>query len=244
MSPSKVSQLANLFSSMKWVDLSPLLENGIPRWPTHPPLVINPTVTHAHDGYYCQTIFMPEHIGSHVDAPAHIHPHLMHKTIETYPAQYLFGPAVTYPLHRYDLKPGRQITADEVIRLEGEMGDKVGRDEILLLDFGWEDHARNDNMWKDYAYNAPGLHESAARLFYERGIRAAGANTMALDQSAVDGDCHKSFAHEEFFLPNDILIMEGLLNLAKLPVRSFFTAMPLKIVNGSGSPIRCVAFFE
>ena len=32
------------------VDLSPTLENDIPRWPTHPPLVIQPTVTHSHDG--------------------------------------------------------------------------------------------------------------------------------------------------------------------------------------------------
>ena len=38
------------------VDLSPTLENDIPRWPTHPPLVIQPTGTHSHDGYYCQTI--------------------------------------------------------------------------------------------------------------------------------------------------------------------------------------------
>ena len=66
-----LTQLVELLTEFDVVDLSPTLENDIPRWPTHPPLVIQPTVTHAHDGYYCQTVFMGEHTGAHVDAPAH-----------------------------------------------------------------------------------------------------------------------------------------------------------------------------
>ena len=31
------------------VDLSPTLENDIPRWPTHPPQVNQPTVNHSHE---------------------------------------------------------------------------------------------------------------------------------------------------------------------------------------------------
>ena len=78
-------------SACNVVDLSPVLENDIPRWPTHPPLVIHPTVTHAHDGYYCQTMFLGEHTGAHVDAPAHQVSAMMESTIETYPPDYLCG---------------------------------------------------------------------------------------------------------------------------------------------------------
>lgn len=53
------------------VDLSPVLERGIPRWPSHPHLVIDKTVTHEHDGFYCQGLSMAEHTGAHVDAPEH-----------------------------------------------------------------------------------------------------------------------------------------------------------------------------
>ena len=52
-----------LYKQFEVVDLSPLLENGAPKAPTHPSLVIHPTITHEHDGYFCQTIFLPEHIG-------------------------------------------------------------------------------------------------------------------------------------------------------------------------------------
>ena len=51
------------------VDLSPVIEKGIPRWPSHPHLVIDKTVTHEHDGFYCQSISMAEHTGAHVDPP-------------------------------------------------------------------------------------------------------------------------------------------------------------------------------
>lgn len=45
--------------SLRPVDLAPMLGRGIPRWPTHPHLIIDPTVVHESDGYYCQNLSMP-----------------------------------------------------------------------------------------------------------------------------------------------------------------------------------------
>ena len=237
----KIETLKELLSGMDYVDLSPLLENDMPRWPTHPPLVINPTVSHDHDGYYCQTVFMPEHIGAHVDSPAHIHANLMDRTIDTFAVHYLFAPAITYPLYRLGMYAGRQADAKEILMLETEISDKAGEGDIVLLNYGWQENAKKDKSWKDFAYNAPGLNESAVKLFYERRIRAVGSDTMTCDQSVKDTVPDKSYGHEVYWLPNNILIMEGLINLSQLPTRSFFVALPLKIKNGSGSPIRCVA---
>jgi len=240
----KIQALQEILAGMKVYDLSPLLENGMARWPTHPPLVINQTVTHAHDGYYCQTLFMPEHIGTHVDAPAHIHADMMDKTIETIRPELLLAPAVNYPLYRLELGAGDLATAEDLLSLERDMGTGVGKEEIAILNFGWEKRAINGRGWEDYAYNSPGLDESAVKLLYERGIRAAGSDTMAFDTATVDSVQKCSHAHDKYFLPNGVLIIEGLVNLEKLPVRSFFAALPLKIKNGSGSPIRCIAFSE
>jgi kynurenine formamidase len=44
-------------------------------------------------------------------------------------------------------------------------------------------------------------------------------------------------------LPNCILIVEWLAQLEKLPLRSFLIAAPLPIQNGSGSPLRPIAYF-
>ena len=241
MASKSVSEFKKLMEGMECIDLSPILMNDMPRWPSHPPLVINQTVTHGHDGYYCQTLFMPEHIGSHVDAPAHIHSNLMDRTIESFPAGYLLAPAVTYPLYTLGVVAGREVTVEEITILERKMGDVAGEGDIVLLNYGWEGHARSDIEWKDFAYNAPGLDEAAVKLFMERKVRAVGSDTMTCDQAVERAVSHKSYGHDVYWLPNNILIMEGLVNLGRLPVRSFFIALPLKIKRGSGSPIRCVA---
>lgn len=46
--------LNSCLKNAKVIDLSPTLEKGMPKFPTHPAIVIDSTVTHEHDGYYCQ----------------------------------------------------------------------------------------------------------------------------------------------------------------------------------------------
>ncbi|MDO4269491.1 MAG: cyclase family protein [Eubacteriales bacterium] len=236
--PDILTTLSELFAACEAVDLSPTLENDIPRWPTHPPLVIQPTVTHPHDGYYCQTLFLGEHTGAHVDAPAHQVSAMMESTIETYPPDYLCGQAVTYPLHRLNMKPGQRITAEQILRLEEEMGTAAGENEIVLMDFHWFRYWTTAGDWKYYAKNEPGLAEDAVRLFAERKVRAVGSDTIACDTPVIAGEELESYGHHMHWLPNHILIMEELQNLDRLPVRCYFIAVPLKIKNGSGSPIR------
>lgn len=52
------------------------------------------------------------------------------------------------------------------------------------------------------------------------------------------GQYMESYAHHMCWLPNYILIIEELRNLDQLPEECHFVATPLKIKNGSGSPIR------
>ncbi|MGI9862896.1 cyclase family protein [Moorella naiadis] len=236
-----IDALNEVISKFNFIDLSPVLEKGIPRWPTHPYLVIDQTVTHEHDGYYSQTLNMAEHTGAHVDAPAHIHPHMMENTIDKVPVNYLIAPAVVYNLESLGLSPGEQARAADILILEDEMktGSRAG--DVVLLRFGWQKYWRTDKMWKWYAENAPGLDESAVKLLAERNIRAVGSDTIACDQAIKDGQAAKSYGHDVYWLPNHILILEGLMNLEKLPPRCYFLALPLNIKNGSGSPIRPVA---
>ena len=101
-----------------------------------------------------------------------------------------------------------------------------------------------DNTWKYYALNEPGLSQEACALFAERQIRAIGSDTIACDTPVKDGYEYFSYGHHDSFLPNEIFIMEMLMNLEKLPRRCYFMAIPLKIKNGSGSPIRPFAILE
>ncbi len=243
--PSLVTQLASALRGMRVVDLSPRLERGIPNWPMHPPLVIDKAREKERDGYYCQLLLISEHTGTHVDAPVHFHPHMTDASIDCFSPDTLIAPAVVYDFADRDLQPGDLITLDMVNGYERERGVAVGNGEIALINFGWmQRYWRTDSRSTWFVKNAPGIAEDAVIHFKERGIRAIGCDTVACDMAVVDGVGMATPGHILHWLPNRILIIEMLTNLDKLSPRCLFVATPLKIHEGSGSPIRPLAFCE
>ena len=244
MTIDDVSALAGLIGRMRSVDLAPKLERGMPKFPTHPHLVIDPTVTHAHDGYYCQTLHLAEHTGCHCDAPAHILKDRMSETIETFPADRLITTARVYDFSDRDWKPGEVLTRADILAYEEKHGAPVGGDEIALVNFGWlKRFWFVDERAHFYARNQPGMDESVAELFRDRGVRAVGADTIACEIATVNGVLQDDPGHSRYWLPNGILILECVARLEQLPRSCFLFAAPLPIENGSGSPLRPVAFF-
>ena len=71
---------------------------------------------------------------------------------------------------------------------------------------------------------------------------ASPTDTVAAETAVVDGKPLDNPGHMKNWLPNDILIIEMLANLEQVSARSLILAMPLNIIEGSGSPIRPVAF--
>ncbi|MFZ2104286.1 MAG: cyclase family protein [Roseiarcus sp.] len=172
-------------------------------------------------------------------------PSLMHMPIDTFPADNLIAPAVLYNFADKNLKPGELITLDMVKAYEQEKGVQVGKGEIALINFGWmQRHWRTDAQSVWFVKNAPGTREDAIVYFKERGIRAIGCDTVACDMAVIDGVGQETTGLTTHWLPNGILIIEMLTNLDKLSLRSLFAATPLKIKEGSGSPIRPLAFCE
>lgn len=243
--PGMAAQLGAMLRGMRVVDLSPTLERGIPNWPFHPPLVIDKAREKERDGYYCQLLMISEHTGTHVDAPPHFHTSMMDRSIDTFPADTLIAPAVLYDFADKELQPGELLTLDMVKAYETEKGVQVGEGEIALVNFGWMQRFwRVDSQSTWFVKNSPGIEEAAIVYFKERGIRAIGCDTVACDMAVVDGTGLETTGHTTHWLPNGILIMEMLTNLDKLSLRSLFVATPLKIKEGSGSPIRPLAFCE
>jgi len=245
---SKEKDLDTLLKSAKWVDLSPLIENGIPRWPTHPPVIISQTMTHNHDGFYCQNLSMPEHTGAHVDAKSHMHSDSPELTIDKVPVNYLFGKCKIVHLEHLNLKPGDMADAAAISAWEKSSGEKIQEDDIVIVNFGWlKKHWRKDGEWAYYSTNQPGLTKDAADLFLERKIRVLGSDTTACGTPIIDGKSvldepkpHGCWIHTTV-LGAGILLVECLANLEQLPDTCYFMAAPLKISRGSGSPLRAAA---
>lgn len=241
------NQLEGILGSARWVDLSPAIENGMPRWPTHPPVIISQTLTHPHDGVLCQNISMPEHAGAHVDAPAHIHANLYDQTIDKIQIDFLVRPCKVVHLEQLELKAGEVAGAEHILEWEKNSGQRINADDIVLINFGWlEANWRLDIKWPYFSMNQPGLTEEAAEFFLSRNIRAIGSDTAACGMALIEGKPVLNapligcWIHDRL-LSRGILLIECLANLEKLPDACYFMAFPLKIVGGSGSPIRPVA---
>jgi arylformamidase len=237
----KIQQFLSLFSSLSVYDISPLFQHNMPGWPSHDKLgILTEARNFAQNGYYAQTLVMPEHTGSHVDAPRHNFKELA--AIDEYPVDYLIGPYKKYNLSSYDPQPGEPISLKIIKEVENRDQIKPMKDDIILLDFGWDKYYKPDstdlNERKWWELNEPGLTEDVCKYFYESGIKAIGADTPAVDISVKDGVVKCAYGHKKYFLPNDILIMEGFQNMNRAPATGIFIAIPLKIKDGSGSPIR------
>jgi len=83
----------------------------------------------------------------------------------------------------------------------------------------------------------PGLTREAAEYFVEKKVSAVGVDSPNPDHpDALDFPVHNTL------LPRGILIIENLANLGSIKRPTFrFVGLPLKIRNGTGSPIRAVA---
>ena len=240
---NSVEDLAALIQSMQVTDLSPLIENGMPRWLTHPHAIVHQTVTHDHDGYYTQTLNIAEHTGSHIDAPAHIHPNMMDKSIDKAPPAHFLAQATLFDLRPFDLQPGQLGTVEMLEQCESKMSRPLSSGDIMLANFGWhERYWVTDKNWRFYSANCPGLTDGAVEWIANRNPIAVGADTVAFDTALLDGkEVQPSSAHLSHCLPREIYIIECLANLGALPSTFFFMSLPLKIKYGSGSPVRAIA---
>jgi arylformamidase len=242
-----LTTLVASLSRGEWVDLTPVIENGMPRWPSHPPVVVHPTITHEHDGYFNQTIFMSEHSGAHVDAPAHSHPECGALTIDTYSADFLIRPAKVVHFESRDWRPGDLATRADFEEWERRSGCRIEAADVVLVNFGWlARHWSSDTLWRWYAENMPGMDEGVADFMLEREVRAVGSDTVACGAAVVDGrpvapPPEHCWLHAKL-LRAGILLLECLESLERLPDECLFVALPLPIKDGSGSPVRAVAF--
>jgi kynurenine formamidase len=243
---STLHELAGVIADHLVVDLSPVIKSNMVGCQRHPDVsVISDARNHEQHGYFLQTLVLPEHSGCHVDAPYHILSDRPERTIDAYPPDRLMGIACKIDAAELDLGPGEVLDLATYRRLADEQGVTPQRSHIALVDFGWDhyaeaaDHAPPaERGW--WGMNNPGFAEDLCAWLADLGVRAVGTDTFACDAAVVDGDVRSSFGHRIHFLPNDILIVEGLRNLAAVPGEFYFIALPLRIAHGSGSPLRAI----
>lgn len=218
-------------------DVSPVIGPDTPMFPGHPAPRIEQARTHADDGYLVQLVALGEHTGSHVDAPAHALADRADATIDTYPARRFVAPYVLLDLSSLGLGPGETASADALRAAAAVNEGRLLPGDAALLCFGWDVHRGRGSWW---AANTPGLDESACAWLLEQQVGLVGSDTGTADTAVLDGRIVADYGHMQYFLPNDVLLVEGLLGLSDVPPSGVLVAAPLKIANGSGAPARVI----
>ncbi|GAB6989725.1 cyclase family protein [Paenibacillus pini] len=236
-----IADFMNCYKQLQVYDVSPVFETNMPGFHNHPSLgIVENHRNFCHHGYYAQTLIISEHTGSHVDAPGHCHGEKA--TIDQLPVDCLIGPYKKYDLSSFSPQAGKPVELTLIKEVEKRDDISIQTGDIILIDFGWDKYYKSDSCnYKErewWGKNEPGLTQEVCKYFVDSGIKAIGADTPGVDICMLDGNIISAPGHVEYFLPNNILIMEGFSGMNQAPAAGIFIALPLKIKNGSGSPIR------
>jgi kynurenine formamidase len=220
------------------IDLSQVLEEHMPHFPTHSKFFHNLWGSYWHGGRSLSyQLVMHEHNGTHVDAPAHFISDAQpeaHVTIERVPVARLLGRGVR--LNCQGMKAGEHVSKSRLIDWEGQHGALEAGD-IVLFDFGWSAKWGLRPSDQRYVEDWPGVSMEAAQYLISKQVAAIGVDTLSPDPP----EALRTRPIHPVLLEKQVLIIENLCNLDQLPDFFLFLALPLKIRGGSGSPIRAVA---
>jgi kynurenine formamidase len=236
-----VSDILDLLEKLRdrhAIDLSETLEEHMPHFPTHSMFFHNLWGSYWHGNRSLSyQLVMHEHNGTHVDAPAHFISDAKpeaHVTIDRVPLTQLMGRGVR--LDCRGLKAGQYATESQIRVWEDGHGPLEAGD-IVLFDFGWAAHWALRPHHQHYLENWPGVSMDAAEYLLSKSAAAIGVDTLSPDppEALATRPIHP------VVLEKQMLIIENLCHLDQLPDFFLFLAFPLKIREGSGSPIRAVA---
>lgn len=241
-----VGALTGLLNGFDVVDLSPVFRTSMPINTPHPDVGIVPDArTFERNGYFMQTLYLPEHAGSHVDAPAHAVRELPTRTIDAYGPTVICGPAKKVDVSFREWKAGDVLGLELFLDAAGRAGVGIEQGDIIFVDFGWDKYlmeAETDpavGRW--WGNNSPGFEEDLCVYLRDRGVRAVGTDHCNCDIASIDGKDISAYGHDRHFLPHEIFVLEGIYNLSSCPPVFYFFALPLRIEGGSGSPLRPIA---
>ena len=195
--------------------------------------------------WYWNTLRFGEHTGTHFDAPIHwiTGKDLPANACDTIPARRFVGPAcvldVTAGVER---NPDFLLTPERINSWEGEHG-KIPAGAWVLLRTGWSRRTDPEGFLNVAADgpHSPGFDARASTMLAgERDVLGVGVETIGTDAGQAGG-FDPPFPNHTIMHGAGKFGLASLCNLDQLPATgAVVIAAPLKIVNGSGSPLRVI----
>jgi arylformamidase len=205
-------------STNPWIDISVPIRPGMHEWPGDDPFRLVPVAAiEQGDAYAVSRATMTWHVGTHMDAPAHMLGGA--PTIDGVPLDTCIGPARVIAIRHRSL-----VTRAELERHTIRAGER------LLF------KTRNSSTaWKAEAFSRDfvALAPDAAAYLASRRVRLVAIDYLSIDPfEAADMPAHKCL------LGNGIAVVEGVCLAGVPPGRYQLVCLPLRIAGGDGSPVR------
>lgn len=208
---------------MQILDLTHKISPKMPVFPGTEPPVLAISCSLEEHGFLERKISMYSHTGTHIDAPAHML--AGGSTLDGFSVEKFLGRACVYQHGSVD----RNITVRHLSPLTGLLSSA----DFLLIATGW------DRFWGENEYfgDFPVLEAATARWLGQFGLKGIGVDVISADAMAsTDFQVHR------ILLGNNMVIVENLKNLTKIPGNSCnFSCLPLHFQDADGSPVRAVA---
>jgi kynurenine formamidase len=230
----------------RWVDLTHAFDEKTLYWPTSPSGFVLKTDVHQEEdaGFFYQSnsFQMAEHTGTHLDAPRHFAKD--HPTAAQVPLERLIAPAVVVDLP-VDAEKDRDATLQprHLEAFEAAHG-RIAPGTIVLVRTGWsrywpdrKQYFGDDTLGDASRLHFPGISPEGAQGLVERQVAAVGIDTASLDAGPS-----RDFRAHQVLMKADIPGFENVTHLEQLPPRgAFVVALPMKIGEGTGGPLRIIA---
>lgn len=251
-----LAQLADALSggSVRVVDLTQPLGPDTPVielpeiFAQSPPLTVE-QISHYDDNgpaWYWNTLRLGEHTGTHFDAPVHwiTGKDLPDNTTDTIPPRQFVAPACVIDVSAEVAADEDFVLTPERVQAWEQKHGQIPAGAWLLLRTDWSKRTEPAAFLnaKEDGPHSPGFSPDCVQfLAHERDVLGVGVETVGTDAGQAGG-------FEPPFPAHNIMHGAGKLGLTSLshldqlpPTGAIVIAAPLKIVNGSGSPVRVLA---
>ena len=214
---------------MNYLDLTLEISKSIPSFPGSPSPQFLRWSTIKDDKYNLELLFLSSHTGTHLDAPYHFTE--SGSKIHQIPISRLIGKALLIKIRK---SKGQKITKKDLVEFERKNG-KIRDFGSVVFFTDWQKNSKE----KFFFTNNPGLSKSATEYLISKKL-----NLVGTDSPSIDLGKDNFFTSHKILAENNVLIVENLVNLEKIPVLEFeFMVLPLKLRNATGSPVRAIAVY-
>ncbi len=225
------------------LDLTHSMSEQSPTWDSSEKYTATATANYDQHGFYARELTMPEHFGTHIDAPAHYARGLW--TVDQIPTERLVRPLVVINVSaQAKANPDYQLSVDDIARWEDEHGH-IPQGAVVLMRTGWGNRWNNVKAFRNAdpqgVMHFPGFSAEAAEFL----VNARFVVGIGTDTASVDPGNSQDFPVHQYCSRHSVYHLENVANLEITPeAGATLVVAPAKFEGGSGAPARLLAMLK